>query len=240
MLSVIKGIEPRDQLEASRRYERRSNANHGQKQGTGASFSAAQVKQMNGDHKRGRCFPVSAAALRPTQARPASHHRSMARSTAACMEARWDRAPHEATRTRLSTAAILARLRDTIDATRRAVAVRLIHLGSQFVGTVHDAQSDLRSRPLPHRGQAIAAAFRTAFIMDLRCFGAFDAQMGASTTSGPGKAGLTRRGHRGLGSPCLFRMHALSWAGSPVESQGKVTFVGRKNTAFPAAGEVRS
>src|SRR5207237_7599048 len=32
--------------------ERRSNANHGQKQGTRASFSAAQVKQMNGGHKR--------------------------------------------------------------------------------------------------------------------------------------------------------------------------------------------
>src|SRR5262249_62046577 len=58
----------------------------------------------------GRCFPVSAAALRPAQACPAGHHRSMARGAAACMGARWDQVPREATRTRLSMAAILARL----------------------------------------------------------------------------------------------------------------------------------
>src|SRR5262249_40870193 len=34
------------------RYERRANAKHGQKQGTRPTCSAAQVKQMNGDHKR--------------------------------------------------------------------------------------------------------------------------------------------------------------------------------------------
>jgi hypothetical protein len=34
------------------RCERRANANHGQKQGTRPTCSAAQVKQMNGDHKR--------------------------------------------------------------------------------------------------------------------------------------------------------------------------------------------
>jgi hypothetical protein len=59
---------------------------------------------------RGRCFPVCAAALRPAQAGPASHHRSLARSAAACMGARWDQAPHVATTTRLSMAALLARL----------------------------------------------------------------------------------------------------------------------------------
>src|SRR5262249_4735709 len=58
----------------------------------------------------GRCFPRSAAALRPAQACPAGHHRSMARGAAACMGARWDQVPREATRTRLSMAAILARL----------------------------------------------------------------------------------------------------------------------------------
>src|SRR5215831_17934261 len=59
---------------------------------------------------RGRCFPVSAAALRPARAGPAGHHRSMARGAAACMGARWDRAPREAIRTRLSMAATIARL----------------------------------------------------------------------------------------------------------------------------------
>src|SRR5262245_18903452 len=55
-------------------------------------------------------FPVSAAELRPARAGPAGHHRSMARGAAACMGARWDQAPREATRTRLSMAATLARL----------------------------------------------------------------------------------------------------------------------------------
>src|SRR5215471_13217823 len=59
---------------------------------------------------RGRCFPVSGAVLTPGQADPAGHLRSMARGAAACMGARWDQAPREATRTRLSMAAILARL----------------------------------------------------------------------------------------------------------------------------------
>jgi hypothetical protein len=59
---------------------------------------------------RGRCFPVCAAALRPAQAGPASHHRFLARSAAAWMGARWDQAPHVATRTRLSIAALLTRL----------------------------------------------------------------------------------------------------------------------------------
>ena len=58
----------------------------------------------------GLCFPVCAAALRPAQAGPASHHRSLARSVAACMGARWDQAPHVATRARLSMAALRARL----------------------------------------------------------------------------------------------------------------------------------
>jgi hypothetical protein len=49
-------------------------------------------------------------SLRPALAGPAGHHRSMARGAAACMGARWDQAPREATRTRLSMAAILARL----------------------------------------------------------------------------------------------------------------------------------
>ena len=49
-------------------------------------------------------------ALRPAPAGRASHHRSLARSVAACMGARWDQAPHLATRTRLSMAALLARL----------------------------------------------------------------------------------------------------------------------------------
>src|SRR6516165_5207743 len=59
---------------------------------------------------RDRCFRVSAAALRPARAGPAGHRRSMARGAAACMGPRWDRAPREATRTRLSMAATLARL----------------------------------------------------------------------------------------------------------------------------------
>jgi hypothetical protein len=75
------------QCGASQTSERRSQAQHG-----------------------GRCFPVCAAALRPAQAGPASHHPSLARSAAACMGARSDQAPHVATRTRLSMAALLARL----------------------------------------------------------------------------------------------------------------------------------
>src|SRR5215831_20487567 len=59
---------------------------------------------------RGRCFLVSAAALRPARAGPAGHRRSMAGSAAGCMGARWDQAPREATRTRLSMAATLAKL----------------------------------------------------------------------------------------------------------------------------------
>jgi hypothetical protein len=72
---------------------------------------ASQTRERRSQAQHGnRCFPVSAAALRPAQAGPASHHRSMARGAAACMGARWDQAPREATRTRLSMAATLARL----------------------------------------------------------------------------------------------------------------------------------
>jgi hypothetical protein len=42
---------------------------------------------------RGRCFAVSAAALRPARASPAGHRRSMARSAAACMGALGSGAP---------------------------------------------------------------------------------------------------------------------------------------------------
>jgi hypothetical protein len=77
--------------------------------------------------------------------------------------------------------------------------------------------TNLRSRPLPHRGQAIAAL---SDCLHKWTSGALAAQMGASTTSGPGTAGVYS------GCTLLPGLEVQS------KSSGKVTFIGRKNALF--------
>ena len=78
----------------------------------GSNVSAAQVKQMNGGHKRntGPMLSSLRCSAKTRSGRPCKSPSVLGKKRCRMHGARWGQAPQEATRTRLSMAALLARL----------------------------------------------------------------------------------------------------------------------------------
>jgi Glucokinase len=117
-------------------------------------------------------------------------------------------------------------------------AVPIAGEGGHVTMAPANAQEDSSRSPVGFPVTAVAASragncvrFRIAFMVEPPVL---SRPNGRFHHLRPGRSRAHGRGHRGLGSPCLFCMHAL--LGLEVQSKvsGQVTFVGQKMPLFPA------